>query len=82
MAVDGKAVELTHTEFELLACLMRNQGRVVTREQLIQMVWGFDFIGDEKTINSHIRNLRAKLCDRSGCIVTIIRSGYKFVEQP
>ena len=82
VTVSGQTAELTHTEFELLASLMQSKGLVVTREQLIQRVWGFDFVGDEKTINSHVRNLRAKLGGSADCIVTIIRSGYKFVEQP
>lgn len=80
--VDGQPTELTHTEFEILSYLMQNKNQVISREQLISKVWGYDFIGDEKTVNSHIRNLRAKLCSRSSCIVTMIRSGYKFEAQP
>lgn len=76
--VDGQPAELTHTEFEILFYLMQNQNQVISREQLISKVWGYDFIGDEKTVNSHIRNLRAKLGSRASCIVTMIRSGYKF----
>jgi DNA-binding response OmpR family regulator len=48
---------------------------------LISKVWGYDFYGDEKTVNSHIRNLRAKLGNKGNCIVTVIRSGYKFEEK-
>lgn len=80
--VDGQPTELTHTEFEILLCLMQNQNQVISREQLISKVWGYDYIGDEKTVNSHIRNLRAKLGDRAVCIVTMIRSGYKFESRP
>lgn len=79
--VDGQPIELTHTEFEILSYLMHNQNQVISREQLISKVWGYDFIGDEKTVNSHIRNLRAKLGGRASCIVTMIRSGYKFEAQ-
>ena len=78
---DGSPVDLTHTEFEILYCLMRNKGIVVTRDQLISKVWGYDFIGDEKTVNSHIRNLRGKLGHKANRIVTIIRSGYKFEDK-
>ena len=81
VTVEGSTVNLTHTEFEILALLMQNKGMVITREQLISKVWGYDFYGDEKTVNSHIRNLRAKLGDRGNCIVTVIRSGYKFEEE-
>lgn len=78
---DGITINLTHTEFEILAYLMQNKGIVITREQLIAKVWGYDFYGDEKTLNSHIRNLRSKLGSKGNCIVTVIRSGYKFEEE-
>ncbi|RHW66029.1 DNA-binding response regulator [Clostridium botulinum] len=81
VSVDGITISLTHTEFEILAYLMENKGIVITREQLISKIWGYDFYGDEKTVNSHIRNLRAKLGDKGNYIVTIIRSGYKFQEE-
>ncbi|MFZ7104118.1 MAG: response regulator transcription factor [Peptococcaceae bacterium] len=81
VSVDGLTINLTHTEFEILAYLMQNGGIVVTREQLIAKIWGYDFYGDEKTINSHIRNLRAKLGSKGSCIVTVIRWGYKFEEE-
>ncbi len=81
VSVDGITVNLTHTEFEILTYLMENKGIVITREQLIGKIWGYDFYGDEKTVNSHIRNLRAKLGSRGSCIVTVIRSGYKFEEE-
>lgn len=80
--VEGQPAELTHTEFEILFYLMQNHNQVISREQLISKVWGYDFIGDEKTVNSHIRNLRAKLGNRAVCIVTMIRSGYKFESRP
>lgn len=78
---DGIAINMTHTEFEILSYLMQNKGIVISREQLITKVWGYDFFGDEKTVNSHIRNLRAKLGSKGNCIVTVIRSGYKFEEE-
>ena len=81
VSVDGNNINLTHTEFEILAYLMQNKEIVITREQLIAKIWGYDFYGDERTINSHIRNLRAKLGSKGSCIITVIRSGYKFEEE-
>jgi two-component system OmpR family response regulator len=81
VSVDGNTISLTHTEFEILAYLMQNKGLVITREQLIVKIWGYDFYGDEKTVNSHIRNMRAKLGTKGSSIVTVIRSGYKFDEE-
>ncbi|SHK14090.1 response regulator transcription factor [Desulforamulus aeronauticus] len=81
VSVDGNIISLTHTEFEILAYLMQNEGIVITREQLIAKIWGYDFYGDEKTVNSHMRNLRAKLGSKGSCIVTVIRSGYKFEKE-
>ena len=81
-AVDGTPVDLTYMEFELLSYLMRNPNRVISRDELISQVWGYDFVGNDKTVNSHIRNLRAKLGVRAASIVTVIRSGYKFEVQP
>lgn len=78
--VDGVFINLTHTEFEILTYLMQNHGIVITREQLVQKVWGYDYNGDDRTINTHIRNLRAKLGSKSKLISTIIRTGYKFEE--
>ncbi|KPD05550.1 PhoB family transcriptional regulator [Aneurinibacillus migulanus] len=79
--VDGTNCYLTHTEFEILTYLMKNKGIIITREQLITKIWGYDFAGDDRTINSHIRNLRSKLGEYARFIVTVVRSGYKFEEQ-
>ncbi|WP_066188869.1 response regulator transcription factor [Gracilibacillus timonensis] len=76
--VNGVHISLTHTEFEILAYLMQNPGIIITREQLIINIWGYEFAGDDRTINSHIRNLRHKLGDKANSIVTVIRVGYKF----
>lgn len=81
VTVDNKSINLTHTEFEILVYLMSNKNIVITREQIIYRLWGYDFFGDEKTVNSHIRNLRAKLGERGQAIVTVIRLGYKFEEK-
>ncbi|TCJ77208.1 UNVERIFIED_ORG: transcriptional regulator [Bacillus cereus] len=71
---------MTHTEFEILTYLMQNQGIVITREQLITKILGYEFVGDDRTVNSHIRNLRQKLGKKAPCIVTVVRTGYKFEE--
>ena len=80
--VDNTSVDLTYMEFELLSYLMRNPNRVISRDELITQVWGYDFVGNDKTVNSHIRNLGAKLGNRASSIVTVIRSGYKFEVRP
>lgn len=77
--IAGQMVKLTHIEFEILACLIENKGLVVTREQLIHHIWGMD-AADDRTVNTHIRNLRHKLGDKSKYIKTVIRTGYKFGE--
>jgi two-component system, OmpR family, response regulator len=78
--VDDRKIILTHTEYEILSYLMQNQGIVISREQLISKIWGYEFYGDDRTINTHIRNLRTKLGNKSKLITTIIRTGYKFEE--
>lgn len=78
VTVDGEDINLTYTEFEILTYLMQNQGIIISREQLITKIWGYEFAGDDRTVNSHIRNLRNKLGDKASCIVTVVRSGYKF----
>ncbi len=59
--VDGEQIYLTAKEFELLKLFMKNQGRLFTRENLINSIWDYDFIGDEKIVNTHIKNIRKKL---------------------
>lgn len=78
VSVDGENIYLTYTEFEILAYLMQNKGIVITREQLITKIWGYEYDGDDRTVNTHIRNLRSKLGDKSKLITTIVRTGYKF----
>ncbi|EJR35210.1 MULTISPECIES: response regulator transcription factor [Bacillus cereus group] len=79
--IDKKEINLTHTEFEILTYFMQNQGIVISREQLINKIWGYEFAGDDRTVNSHIRNLRHKLGQKATCIVTVVRTGYKFEGQ-
>ena len=80
--VDGDVRELTALEFDLLAALAESPGLVLSRRQLIDDVWGWDFVGDERVVDVHIRNLRGKLGDdasESRFIATVRGVGYKFV---
>ncbi len=76
--IDGQEIALTHKEYELLALLMANPGRIFSREQLLNRIWGYDFEGTSRTVDTHIKTLRQKLGGESKHIVTLIRSGYKF----
>ncbi|HHP1054006.1 response regulator transcription factor [Bacillus cereus group sp. BfR-BA-01354] len=78
VTAEGMDISLTHTEFQILTYFMQNQGIVLTREQLIKKVWGYEFTSDDRTVNSHIRNLRNKLGDKAKYIKTVVRMGYKF----
>ena len=76
--LDGQEITLTYKEYELLYFLMSNPGQIFTREQLLNRIWGYDFAGTTRTVDTHIKTLRQKLGDESRHIVTLIRSGYKF----
>lgn len=76
--VNGEHVELTYKEFELLHLLMENPNRVFTREHLLNRVWDYEYEGNTRTVDTHIKTLRQKLGDEGKHIVTMIRSGYKF----
>ena len=76
--LDGQEITLTYKEYELLYFLMSNPGQVFTREQLLNRIWGYDFAGTTRTVDTHIKTLRQKLGDEGRHIVTLIRSGYKF----
>ena len=80
VTVDGNAVTLTFKEFELLCYLMENKGMVLTRDQLLSKIWGYDFDGETRTVDVHIRTLRQKLGEASRCIETIRGVGYKLEE--
>lgn len=82
VSVGGTAVELTYKEFELLQLFMQNKNQVFTREQLLNRVWGYDFEGNTRTVDTHIKTLRQKLGAEGSRIVTLIRSGYKFEALP
>lgn len=79
---NGGSIELTHKEFELLRLLMENSARVMTRDELLNEVWGYSYIGETRTLDMHIRSLRAKLGDdaESPTYIKTVRSvGYRFV---
>ena len=81
--VDKKKVDMTHKEYEVLFFLVRNEGKAVSREKLLSNVWGFDFYGDDRTVDTHIKMLRSNLGPYRNCIVTLRGLGYKFeYEQP
>jgi DNA-binding response OmpR family regulator len=75
----GEAVELTRKEFDLLACLLENRGRVMSREALLNHVWGYDYIGETNVVDVYVRFLRSKIDERFGVkTVTTVRGvGYK-----
>lgn len=77
---NGHAVELTPKEFDLLMTLIGNQGKTFTRSELLDMVWGYHFVGDTRTVDTHIQRLRKKL-DASEFITTVFGIGYKFEKQ-
>ncbi|HEX3028706.1 MAG TPA: response regulator transcription factor [Clostridia bacterium] len=76
--VDGKLKNLTPKEYELLQFLVKNQNKVFSRDQLLNSVWGYDFIGDDRTVDTHVKMLRESLGDYRGFIVTVWGTGYKF----
>ncbi|UQE75724.1 response regulator transcription factor [Gordonia sp. PP30] len=79
----GKPIDLTYKEFELLKFLAQNAGRVFTRAQLLHEVWGYDFFGGTRTVDVHVRRLRAKLgSDHEALIGTVRNVGYKAVRPP
>ena len=78
---DGRPLTMKPKELELLAFLIRNQGRAFTREQLLSQIWGYDFAGDTRTVDVHVRWLRQKIeaePDRPGRLVTVRGTGYRF----
>jgi DNA-binding response OmpR family regulator len=74
-----RSVKLTRKEFALLEHLITNSGRVASRQQLLDNVWGYSYFGDTRTLDVHIRRLRQKLDDCGGCIETVVGVGYRFI---
>lgn len=77
-SASGRTLDLTFKEFELLRYLVGNPGRVFSREQLLSEVWGYDYFGGTRTVDVHIRRLRAKLGDHESIIGTVRNVGYRF----
>lgn len=75
----GSDVKLTRKEFALLSHLIKNTGRVATRQQLLDNVWGYSYFGDTRTLDVHIRRLRQKMGDCGNCIETVVGVGYRFI---
>ena len=78
LKVDGELVELSYKEFELLHYFMTNQGVALSREKILNNVWNYDYFGDARTIDTHVKKLRSKLGPYGGRIKTIWGMGYKF----
>ncbi len=78
VTVDGERAELSPKEYELLLYMVQNKNIALTREMLITNVWGYDFYGDDRTLDTHIKLLRKSLGDYSKCIVTLRGVGYRF----
>jgi two-component system alkaline phosphatase synthesis response regulator PhoP len=74
----GQKIKLTNKEFTLLSVLSKSAGRVITRQQLLDNVWGYSYYGDARTLDVHIRRLRQKLGDCGQCIETVVGIGYRF----
>jgi two-component system alkaline phosphatase synthesis response regulator PhoP len=75
---DGRKIKLTNKEFSLLSVLAKSADRVVTRQQLLDNVWGYSYYGDARTLDVHIRRLRQKLDQCGNCIETVVGVGYRF----
>ena len=78
VTVDGERVEMSPKEYELLFYMIRNRGLALSREKLITSVWGYDYYGDDRTLDTHIKLLRKSLGKYSGLIVTLRGVGYRF----
>ena len=78
VTIDGKTAQLTPKEYDLLFYLVRNKGIALSREKLLEEVWGYDFYGDDRTVDTHIKMLRSSLGEYRKFIVTLRGMGYKF----
>ena len=78
VTVDGERIDLSYKEFELLAYFMENAGIALSREKILNSVWNYDYFGDARTIDTHVKKLRAKMGDKGKYITTVWGMGYKF----
>ncbi len=79
--VDGKTIELSYKEFELLQYFIENKGIALSREKILNSVWNYDYFGDARTIDTHVKKLRSKLGEGANYIKTIWGMGYKFTDE-
>lgn len=78
VTIDGERIELSYKEFELLVYFVENQGIALSREKILNHVWNYDYFGDARTIDTHVKKLRSKMGDKGEYIKTIWGMGYKF----
>lgn len=78
VTIDGKNIDLSYKEFELLAYFLENQGIALSREKILNHVWNYDYFGDARTIDTHVKKLRSKMGEKGDYIKTIWGMGYKF----
>ena len=78
VTIDGQAIDLSVKEFELLSYFVVNKGIALSRDKILNNVWNYDYFGDARTIDTHVKKLRAKMGDKGDCIKTIWGMGYKF----
>ncbi len=79
--IDGERCDMSPKEYELLFYLVKNRGIALSRDKLLSEVWGYDFFGDDRTLDTHIKLLRKKLGNYSSCVVTLRGMGYRFEKQ-
>lgn len=80
VSCQGRPVELTYKEFELLHYMLRHPGEALSRTRLLEKVWGFDFEGESRTVDMHVKTLRRKLGAGGGLVKTVRGAGYKLEE--
>lgn len=80
VAVDGQSIDLSYKEFELLTYFIENKGIALSREKILNSVWNYDYFGDARTIDTHVKKLRSKMGEKGELIKTIWGMGYKFEE--
>ena len=78
VTIDGESVDLSFKEFELLSYFVENAGLALSREKILNNVWNYDYFGDARTIDTHVKKLRSKMGPKGDCIKTIWGMGYKF----
>lgn len=76
--IDGKSIDLSYKEFELLTYFLENRGIALSREKILNNVWNYDYFGDARTIDTHVKKLRSKMGEKGNLIKTIWGMGYKF----